>query len=57
MAKSRWIDLGPLLLRRLPLYAAALFLTSAALLQFDLIPLYMAWLLVALGLLLLASGA
>jgi hypothetical protein len=43
-------------MRRLPLYAAGLFVASSALVQFDLVPLYLAWLVVAMGLLLLAAA-
>jgi hypothetical protein len=42
---------------RLPLYAAVLFLLAAALVWFEILPLYVAWLVLALGLLLFASGA
>jgi len=44
-------------MRRLPLYAAVLFTGAAALVQLDVLPLYQAWLVVALGLLLFAGGA
>jgi hypothetical protein len=44
-------------MHRMPLFATALFLASAALLHFDLMPIYAAWLVLAMGLLLFAGGA
>jgi len=44
-------------MKRLPLYAAGLFLVAAALVQYEVLPLYLAWLVLALSLLLLAGQA